>query len=120
MNQDLSRYDSWHGRGMIQLRNGQGIIEDKLKIDQRNLEKKYKTQNLLSIFMFKCVNIYNHVHASIRSFLPYSQSIILLVDLINSLSANIENWQFKSCSNNYRCINIGQNMQQITLYRAWA
>lgn len=40
MNQDTARYDSWHGRGMIQLRNGQGIIEDKLKIDQRNLEKK--------------------------------------------------------------------------------
>lgn len=48
---------------MIQLRNGQGIIEDKLKIDQRNLEKKYMTQNLLSIFMFKCVNIYMYMLA---------------------------------------------------------
>ena len=30
---------------MIQLRNGQGIIQDKLKIDQRNLEKnkRHKT-----------------------------------------------------------------------------
>lgn len=107
MNQDTVevKFMTWSRNDSIKKwsRNNWRQIKDWPK---KSGKKIYDTKPAKYFYVQMCKHIY--VHASIRSFLPYSQSIILLVDLINSLSANIENWQFKSSSN----INIGQNMQR--------